>query len=102
MVGRHIVPRQTLARVQRLQVRGEVIDPLRVQEAADDVGRLHVPDGGRVLRDGALEVVLLVQVVAVLAVDVEDEVVVVGGGVREVDGERVVGLAVPGGLVCNE
>ena len=31
--------------VQRLQVGGQVVDPLGVQELADHVGRLQLPDG---------------------------------------------------------
>ena len=48
--------------VQSFQVGGEVEDALRVQELADDKGRLQVADGGQVLLHGAVVVVLGVQV----------------------------------------
>jgi hypothetical protein len=58
--------------VQRLQVGGQVVDALRVQELADDVAGLQRTDRGRVLRNRAVIVVLGVQVVAVAPLDLRD------------------------------
>ena len=56
--------RQSLV-VQRLQIRRQAGQTLRVQEPADHVGGLENADGLDVLRDGFLVVLLRVEIVAV-------------------------------------
>ena len=55
--------------VEVFQVGGEVVDALGVQEFADDVGGLQVADGGAVVLDGRVKVVLGVKVVRMAALD---------------------------------
>ena len=55
--------------MQVLEVLGEVVDALGVQELADDVAGLQLADGLPVLGDRRVKVVLRVQVVCMAAPD---------------------------------
>mmetsp|Transcript_125 Transcript_125/g.154 ORF Transcript_125/g.154 Transcript_125/m.154 type:complete len:232 (-) Transcript_125:78-773(-) len=70
---RRVLP--VVDRVEPVQVRGQVHNPLGVQKPTDDVTRFCVADGLAVLLDGAVPVALLVLVVPVDAVDFGDHLV---------------------------
>eukprot|EP00053_Salpingoeca_punica_P016664 m.158285 g.158285 ORF g.158285 m.158285 type:complete len:577 (-) comp17016_c0_seq1:20-1750(-) len=63
-----------LALVQGLQVVGEVVDALRVEELADHIGGLQLPNGLDVLLNGCVVVGLAVQVFGIRGVNVDEKV----------------------------
>ena len=58
--------------VERLEVRGEVVDPLCVEEFADDVRRLEIADRFDELGDRTVVIPLLIEVLGVFSENCSD------------------------------
>ena len=72
-----------------LQIVGHVDDPLRVQELADDVRGLQIADGLFVLDDGLIKIALAIQVVGVMADDVDHALLVILTRLRQIDRDLI-------------